>query len=83
MVVALVFSVYAAVLLATVDGVIRAFRERYLPPWVVGLAAALLLGVIHELIGTPFGSMGALLAIPGGIAAGGIYGLRRRRASVP
>jgi hypothetical protein len=78
---ALVGGVYLAVILATLDGAVRAFRERYMPPWVVGLIALALLVWFHELIGAPLGNWGGLLAVTGGIVAGAAYGLRRRRTA--
>jgi hypothetical protein len=76
---AVIGGVYLAVVLATLDGAVRAIRQRYMPPWVVGLIAVALLSWLHELLGAPLGNWGGLLAITGGIVAGAAYGLRRRR----
>jgi hypothetical protein len=76
---AVIGGVYLAVVLATLDGAVRAIRERYMPPWVVGLIAAVLLGWFHELLGAPLRNWGGVLAVAGGILAGAAYGLRRRR----
>jgi hypothetical protein len=82
MIVAALCCIYVAAVLATLDGVVRAIRERYLPPWVVGLAAAVLLGALYAALDTPFGRGGSLFAIPCGIVAGAVYGLRRRALQV-
>jgi hypothetical protein len=58
---------------------VRAIRERYMPPWVVGLIAVALLIWFHELLGAPLRNWGGVLAVAGGIVAGAAYGLRRRR----
>jgi hypothetical protein len=47
--------VYGAVVLATLTGMLRAFREKYLPAWVVGLATALLLRLVDAVLGSPLG----------------------------
>jgi chromate transport protein ChrA len=73
-------SVYLAVVVATLLGAVRAFRERYLPPWVVGLVAVFLLMWFHELLGAPLGNFGGVVAVAAGIVAGAVYGLGRRRA---
>lgn len=78
---AVIFGVYLAVILATLDGAVRAIRERYMPPWVVGLVAVALLTWFHELLGAPLRNWGGLLAVAGGIVAGAAYGLRRRRVT--
>ena len=78
MIVAVLGCIYLAAVLATLDGMVRAIGERYLPPWIVGLAAAVLLGALYAALGAPFGRGGGWFAIPGGIVAGAVYGLRRR-----
>jgi hypothetical protein len=82
MIVAVLGCIYLAGVLATLDGVVRAVREGFLPPWVVGLAAAALLVALYTALDTPFGRGGSWLAIPAGIVAGAVYGFRRRSASV-
>jgi hypothetical protein len=76
---AVIGGVYLAAVLATLDGAVRAIRERYMPPWVVGLIAVALLIWFHELLGAPLRNWGGVLAVAGGIVAGAAYGLRRRR----
>lgn len=71
--------IYLAAVVAAVDGTIRAFRDRFLPPWVVGLVVVVLLVLLDQLLGTPLDGWGAFVAIPCGIVAGGVYGLRCRR----
>lgn len=67
--------IYLAGVIAALDGAMRAVRERFLPPWVVGLAVFLLVAALgHQLL-----DGGVFLAIPVGVIAGAVYGVRRRR----
>lgn len=40
--------IYLAAVLAAVDGTIRAFHDRFLPPWVVGLVVVVLLVLLDQ-----------------------------------
>jgi phosphotransferase system glucose/maltose/N-acetylglucosamine-specific IIC component len=82
LIVALLGCVYLAAILATLDGTVRAIRERYLPPWVVGVATAVLLCALYTALDASFGRGGGFFAIPCGIVAGAVYGLRRRALQV-
>jgi len=73
--------IYIAAAVAVVTSIRQAFRERYLPAWVVGLAAAVVFGLVDTMLGNPLGKWGGILYLVTGIVAGAVYGLRQRRHS--
>jgi hypothetical protein len=76
---ATVWLVCAAVVLATLTGAIRAFRERFLPAWGAGLGAAVIIGIFDQLLHRPIGEWGGVLVIATGIVVGAVYGRRQRQ----
>jgi hypothetical protein len=71
--------IYLAAVVAVITGIFRAFRERYLPAWVVGLVAAVAMVLVDSLLSRPLGDAGGFISLVTGICAGAVYGLRQRR----
>jgi hypothetical protein len=69
---------YLAVVLANLDGAVRALRAKHLPAWLVGVVALALLSWLDGLLGAPLGAWGGWLVVVGGIGAGVAYRMRQQ-----